>query len=88
MPGVKREEAHLYADRGACMKGQHKTLPDGTGAGHGWVLAQSVTKAQWTMQNQQAPNQQQWQSNNNNWQRGGQRSQWNGGRGGQHWKQS
>jgi len=43
------------------MKAQHKTLPDGTGAGQGWVLAQSVTKAQWTMQQQQLYQQQQWQ---------------------------
>jgi len=89
MPQVKRGEAHLYANQGASMKAQHKTLPDGTGAGQGWILAQSVTKAQWTMQHQQPNNQQQWQGQQNNWQRGGQRSQWNGGgRGGQHWKQS
>jgi hypothetical protein len=92
MPNVKRNEAHLYANQGASMKGQHKTLPDGTGAGQGWILAQSVTKAQWTMQHQQQPNQQQWNSTNNQWQGGrqqgnwgGQQNQWNGQQ--QHWKQ-
>ena len=33
---VTRDNAHEYM--GACMKGQHKTLPDGTGAGRGWIL--------------------------------------------------
>jgi hypothetical protein len=61
MSHIKRNEAQLYADRGACMKAQHKTLPDGTGAGQGWVLAQSVAKAQWTVQQQQLYQQQQWQ---------------------------
>jgi hypothetical protein len=79
MPHVKRGDDHLYADGGACMKGQHKTLHDGTGAGQGWVLAQSITKAQWNMQHQQPTNQQQWQGQSNNWQQGGQPSQWNGG---------
>ena len=90
MPQVKRHNAHLFADRGACMRGQHKTLPDGSGAGQGWVLAQSVTKAQWTMQQQQ-PNNQQWQGRGQNTnQRYQQQSQWNGQNWNQnqHWKQS
>jgi hypothetical protein len=91
--------APIYAHRGACMKGQHKTLPDRTGAGQG-LLAQSVTKAQWTMQQQQ-PNMHQWQGRGqNNGHRYGRQHQWNGGqqqsewnRGqqwgtNQHWKQS
>eukprot|EP00804_Cyclotella_cryptica_P030999 CCRYP_013582-RA/>CCRYP_013582-RA protein AED:0.56 eAED:0.40 QI:0/-1/0/1/-1/1/1/0/562 len=93
MPQVKRNEAHLYANQGACMKGQHKTLPDGTGAGQGWILAQSVTKAQWTMQQQRQPYP---QGHHNSWQRGqpqnswaGQNNQWGGQQGYQnHWKQS
>jgi len=32
------------------MVAQHKTLPDGTGAELGWNIAQSVDKAQYTMQ--------------------------------------
>ena len=31
------------------MKAQHKTLPDGTGAGKGWVLAQSMNKLLYMM---------------------------------------
>ena len=29
----------------ASMKAQHKTLPDGTGAGQGWILSESIGKA-------------------------------------------
>ena len=29
------------------MKAQHKTLPDGTGAGMGWLLSESISKAQY-----------------------------------------
>jgi hypothetical protein len=29
----------------ASMKAQHKTLPDGTGAGMGWILSESIGKA-------------------------------------------
>ena len=36
LPHVKRDEAHMY--EGACMKAQHKTLPDGKGAGQGWIM--------------------------------------------------
>jgi len=75
------------------MKAQHKTLPDGTGAGQGWILAQSVTKAQWTMQHQQPTGQNNWQPNNNGWNQGGQQqTNWTGQRGQwsgqQQWKQS
>ena len=37
IPNVPRDKAHTVA--GASMKAQHKTLPDGTGAKHGWILA-------------------------------------------------
>ena len=47
IPYVTRDQAHEVP--GACMKAQHKTLPDGTGAGKGWILAHSVTKAQFVM---------------------------------------
>ena len=46
------KEAHTVT--GASMKGQHKTLPDGTGAGNRWILAQQFRKANWVMdQNEQ-----------------------------------
>ena len=36
LPHVKRYDAHMY--EGACMKAQHQTMPDGTGAGQGWIM--------------------------------------------------
>ena len=36
------------------MKAQHKTLPNGTGAGQGWILAGKLCKENWVMdQNEQ-----------------------------------
>mgnify|MGYP000441937942 FL=1 len=46
-PHTRRDNAHLVPL--ASMVAQHKTLPDGTGAGLGWNIAQSVDKAQYTM---------------------------------------
>jgi hypothetical protein len=48
LPHITREQAHLVD--GASMKAQHKTLPDGTGAGQGWVLERNLGKARYTMQ--------------------------------------
>ena len=42
-PNVTCNRAHKVWR--ACMKGQHKTLPDGTGAGMGWILANNIQKA-------------------------------------------
>ena len=50
IPNVPRDEAHECP--GACMKAQHKTLPDGTGAGKGWLLAQAANKGFFTMAQQ------------------------------------
>jgi len=47
IPNVPRDQAHMV--QYACMKAQHKTLPDGTGAGKGWILAGPISKAQFTM---------------------------------------
>ena len=45
------------------MKAQHKTLPDGTGAGHGWILAVQLRKANWVIdQNEQWKQQHQWEN--------------------------
>ena len=35
------------------MVAHHKSLPDGTGYGMGWILANSISKAQFVMQRQQ-----------------------------------
>jgi hypothetical protein len=51
IPTVKREDAHTIW--GASMKAQHKTLPDGTGAGMGWILAQNLRKANFVMDKRQ-----------------------------------
>ena len=34
------------------MKAQQKTLPDGSGAGKGWILAQQLRKPNWVMDQQ------------------------------------
>ena len=31
---------------GACMSAQHKTLPDGMGAGHGWIMTKTDGEGQ------------------------------------------
>jgi hypothetical protein len=49
-PHIKRDEAHLVP--GASMAGQHKMLPDGTGQGKGWLLAQAANKSFFTMAKQ------------------------------------
>ena len=71
IPYLKRDEAHLCPI--ASMKAQHKTLPDGTGAGKGWIMAQQANKSFYTMAQMgqqpwanvynQAPSQQQGRSN-------------------------
>ena len=50
LPHVKRYEAHMY--EGACMKAQHKTLPDGTGAGQGWIMAKLMEKVRFVLHKQ------------------------------------
>ena len=43
------------------MKAQHKTLPDGTGARQGCILAVQLRKENWVMdQNEQWKQQHQW----------------------------
>jgi hypothetical protein len=56
IPTVSRDDAHTIW--GASMKAQHKTLPDGTGAGMGWILAQNLRKANFVMDKRQANYQQ------------------------------
>ena len=47
VPNVPRDEAHtMYR---ASMKAQHRTMPDGPGAGKGWYLAQNLRKANFVM---------------------------------------
>ena len=50
IPNVPRDNAHECP--GASMKAQHKTLPDGSGAGKGWLLAQAANKGFFTMAQQ------------------------------------
>ena len=79
IPDVHRDVAHEVP--GACMVAQHKTLPDGTGAGKGWILAQSITKAQYVMDGRRQWAQQQGRGGGGG--RGNRRGNGNrGGRGG------
>ena len=48
---VRREDAHKVL--GACMKAAHKTLPDGTGAQPGYILAKQLSKPLWYIQQQE-----------------------------------
>ena len=50
IPNVPRDEAHTVWR--ASMKAQHKTLPDGTGAGKGWILANQLGKANFVIKQQ------------------------------------
>ena len=50
LPQVKRDEAHMY--EGACMKAQHKTLPDGTGAVQGWIMTKQMEKGRFVLDKQ------------------------------------
>ena len=47
IPNVGRDEAHTIA--GSFMKAQHKTLPDISGAGKVWKLAQKLRNANWVI---------------------------------------
>ena len=51
IPNVPREQAHTVWH--VCMKGQHKTLPNGTGAGMGWILANNLQKATYVIDKNQ-----------------------------------
>ena len=53
MTNIPHDKAHIYANQGASMVTQHKSLPYGTGAGMGWVLVNRISKAQFVMQHQQ-----------------------------------
>ena len=53
MPNISCEEAHMYANQGASILAQHKSMPYVTGADMGWILANSISKAQFLMQHQQ-----------------------------------
>ena len=53
MSNIPRDEAHMYDNQEASMVAQHKSLPDGTGAGMGRILANSISKAKFAMQRQQ-----------------------------------
>ena len=68
IPNVGRDEAHTIAV--ASMKAQHKTLPDGSGTGKGWILAQQLIKSNWVMDRQYTWKQQHQQQQWRGWQLG------------------
>ena len=53
MPNITRDEENMYTNQGASMVSQHKSLPYVTGAGMGWILDNSISKAKFVMQHQQ-----------------------------------
>ena len=53
MPDIQHDEENMYANQGASMVAHHKSLTDGTGAGIGCILANSISKAHFLMQRQQ-----------------------------------
>ena len=50
---ITRDKAQMYANPLASMVAHHKSLPYGTGDGMGWILATSISKAQFVMHRQQ-----------------------------------
>ena len=55
IPNLLRDQSHTVWR--ACIKGQHKTLQDGTGSGMGWILANKLQKTTYGFdKNQQAYN--------------------------------
>ena len=50
LPHVKRDDTHMY--EGACVKAQHKTMPDGTGAGQGWIMTKNMEKGRFVLEKQ------------------------------------
>ena len=89
MPSIKRDEAHLFAHQGASMVAQHKSLANGTGCGMGWIMANSISKAQFVMDRQKhfrdqyannnGQQQNNWQGPNNNNQQNWGQNNWQPG---------
>ena len=50
MPNIPRDEAHMYDNQGSIMVAHHKSLTDITGAGMGWILDNSISKAKLLIQ--------------------------------------
>ena len=66
-PNVTHDQAHTIWR--ACMKGQHKTLPDGTVAGMGWILANNLQKATYVIDKNQKTYKT-WKAQQRTWQGG------------------
>ena len=49
---VARKVAHTV--EGASMRGQHKSLADGLGAGMGWIMRGPIAQAQWVVNQRRA----------------------------------
>ena len=50
MPNILCDKSHMYANQGASMLAQHKSLLNGRGAGIGWILSNSISKAKFVIQ--------------------------------------
>ena len=53
MTNIPSDKSHMYANQGSSMVLQHKSLPDGTGSGMGWILANKISKSKFVMQHQE-----------------------------------
>ena len=52
LPNVKNDDSHMY--EGTCMRVQHKTLPDGTGTGQGYIMTKQMEKGRFVPEKQAA----------------------------------
>ena len=53
IPNILHDKAHMYSNQGAIMLAHHKPITYGTGASMVWIIANSISKAQFVMQSQQ-----------------------------------
>ena len=44
MSNILRDKKHMYSNQGASIVAYHKSLLDETGAGMGWIIANSISK--------------------------------------------
>ena len=52
-PNIPRDKAHIYENHGASMVEHHRSIPDETGAGMGWIISNRISKAQFIIKNHQ-----------------------------------
>ena len=53
MSNIPRDDVHMYNNQGEIIVQQHKSLPDGTGSGMGYIIVNIISKAQFVMKRYQ-----------------------------------